>query len=99
MARGFIFRFQVEEGLYYPYCEIKGADQLRSYCAADLRLLFSHMQKPGFLITRLNNNLSYFPFWFRAQDIGSDCASCWSLLIFYISKSENSELYLISRAE
>ena len=28
------------EGLYYLYSENKGADQLRSYCAADLRLCF-----------------------------------------------------------
>ena len=34
--------------MYYPSSENKGADQLRSYCAADLRLLFSHMQKIGF---------------------------------------------------
>ena len=25
----------------------------------------------------------FFPFWFRGQDIGSDCTSSWSLLIFY----------------
>ena len=28
------------EGLYYPYSENKGANQLRSYCTADLRLCF-----------------------------------------------------------
>ena len=28
------------EGLYYPYSEIKGADQLRCYREADLRLCF-----------------------------------------------------------
>ena len=28
------------EGLYYPCSENKGADQLRSYCEADLRLCF-----------------------------------------------------------
>ena len=27
-------------GLYYQYSKNKGADQLRSYCAADLRLCF-----------------------------------------------------------
>ena len=54
MARGLNFRIYVVEGLYYPYSENKGADQLCSYCPADLRLcLFSHMQKAGFLITRL----------------------------------------------
>ena len=40
MARGLKFRIWVEEGLYYPYSENKGADQLRSNCAADLRLCF-----------------------------------------------------------
>ena len=39
--------------MYYPCSENKGADQLRSYCEADLRLFFSHRQKSGFLMTRL----------------------------------------------
>ena len=30
----------VEEELYYPSSESKSADQLRSYCEADLRLCF-----------------------------------------------------------
>ena len=34
------FRIQVEEELYYPSSENKGADQLCSYCEADLRLCF-----------------------------------------------------------
>ena len=34
------FRIKVEEDLYYPSSENKGADQLRSYCEADLRLCF-----------------------------------------------------------
>ena len=25
-----------------------------------------------------------FPFWFRGQDLGSDCVSFWSLLTFYL---------------
>ena len=33
--------------------ENKGADQLRSYCAADLRLCFPICKKAGFLMTRL----------------------------------------------
>ena len=33
-------RIQVEDELYYPSSENKGADQLRSYCKADLRLCF-----------------------------------------------------------
>ena len=39
-ARSSKFRIQVEEELYYPSSENKGADQLRSYCEADLRLCF-----------------------------------------------------------
>ena len=40
MAGGLKFRVLIEKGLYYPCSENKGADQLRSYCAADLRLCF-----------------------------------------------------------
>ena len=39
-ARRVKFRIEVEEELYYPSSENKGADQLRSYCEADLRLCF-----------------------------------------------------------
>ena len=53
MARGLKFRIQIEEELHYPCDENKGADQLHGYREADLRLLFSHMQKAGFLTTRL----------------------------------------------
>ena len=35
-----------------PCSENKGADQLRSYCEADLRLLFSPMQIVGFPMRR-----------------------------------------------
>ena len=40
MARCFIFRIYEEEGLYHPCSENKVADQLCSYCTADLRLCF-----------------------------------------------------------
>ena len=41
MARGLKFRIWEVEGLYYPYSENIGTDQLRnSYCAADLRFRF-----------------------------------------------------------
>ena len=53
MPKGLKFRIKEEEGLYYPCSENKGADQLRGYREADLRLCFSHMQKVGFLTTRL----------------------------------------------
>ena len=39
-ARSLKFRIYVEEELYYPSSENKGADQLRGYCEADLRLCF-----------------------------------------------------------
>ena len=40
IARSLKFCMKEEEGLYYPLNENKGADQLRSYCEADLRLCF-----------------------------------------------------------
>ena len=40
MARGLKFRIKKVEGLYYLYSENKGADQLRGYREADLRLCF-----------------------------------------------------------
>ena len=40
MARGLKFRIQKVEGLYYLCSENKGADQLRGYREADLRLCF-----------------------------------------------------------
>ena len=40
MVRGWKFWFKKVEELYYQYSENKGADQLRSYCEADLRLCF-----------------------------------------------------------
>ena len=39
-ARSLTFRIQVEEELYYPNSENKGADQLRGYREADLCLCF-----------------------------------------------------------
>ena len=39
-ARSLKFRIQVEEELYYPSSGKKGADQLLSYCEADLHLCF-----------------------------------------------------------
>ena len=39
-ARNLKFWSYVEEELYYPFSENKGADQLRGYREADLRLCF-----------------------------------------------------------
>ena len=38
----------MEEGLYYPYSENKGADQLRGYREADLRFCFRICKNPVF---------------------------------------------------
>ena len=46
MARDLKFRIKVVEELYYPYSENKGADQLRGYREADLRLCFRICKKP-----------------------------------------------------
>ena len=40
IARGMKFRIEEVERLYYPCSENKGADQLRGYREADLRLCF-----------------------------------------------------------
>ena len=48
MARGLKFRIYEVEGVYYPCSEIKGADQLRGYREADLRLCFRICKKPIF---------------------------------------------------
>ena len=40
VARDLKFRIWKVEGLYYLYSENKGADQLRGYRKADLRLCF-----------------------------------------------------------
>ena len=48
MARCLKFRIKIEEGLYYPCSENKGADQLRGYRETDLRLSFRICKKPVF---------------------------------------------------
>ena len=48
MARGLKFRIMEVEGLYHPYSENKGTDQLRGYREADLRLCFRICKKPFF---------------------------------------------------
>ena len=52
MVRSLKIRIQEEEEVYYPFSENKGADQLRGYRDADLRL-FSQMQNVGFPMRRL----------------------------------------------
>ena len=48
MARGLKFPIQKVEGLYYPCSENKGADQLRGYREAYLRLCFRIYKHPVF---------------------------------------------------
>ena len=45
-ARGLKFQIWKVEGLYYTCSENKGADQLRDYREADLRLCFRICKKP-----------------------------------------------------
>ena len=47
-VRSLKFQILEEEKLYYPCSENKGADQLRSYCEADLRLCFRITNNPVF---------------------------------------------------
>ena len=51
MANGLKFQIKVVVGLIHCCCENKGADQLRSNHAADLRLCFRIFKKAGFLMT------------------------------------------------
>ena len=48
LARSLKIRIEEEEGLYYPSIENKGANQLHSYCEADLRLCFRIGKSPVF---------------------------------------------------
>ena len=48
IVRSLKFRIKGKEELYYPCRENKGADQLPSYCEADLRLYFCIGQYPIF---------------------------------------------------
>ena len=48
MVRGLKFRIWGVDGLYYLESENKGTDQLRSYCAAGLRLCFRLCKKQVF---------------------------------------------------
>ena len=55
IASGLKFGIYNVEGSYYLCSENKGANKLSSYHTADLGLLFWHMQKAVFLITRRTN--------------------------------------------
>ena len=70
MARGLKFRIQKVDGLYYPCSENKGADQLRGYREAELRLCFRICKKTGFLMTRLKLSFS------RVVNLGTTTKLC-----------------------
>ena len=55
MARDLKFLIQKVDGLYYPFSENKGADQLRGYHKADLRLCFRIYKNPVFSERGSNN--------------------------------------------
>ena len=63
MVRGLKFRIKDLEGLYYLFRENKGADQLRGYREADLRLCFCICKKPVFL--RRGSDYCHVDFYFR----------------------------------
>ena len=65
MARDWNFWIKKVQELYYPCCENKGADQLRSYCEAELRLCFRLCRLLAFpwggsFITALKINAQYW---------------------------------------
>ena len=59
-ARSLKFRISVEEELYYPSSENKGADQLRGYREADLRLCFRLCRMLVFTMRRLKCSLNMY---------------------------------------
>ena len=58
-ARSLKFWGYVEEELYYPSSENKGADQLRRLPRSGSASLFSHMQIVGFLMRWLKFKCNY----------------------------------------
>ena len=74
MARGLKFWIQKVEGLYSPCSENKGADQLRGYHEADLRLCFRICKKPIFSQRGLiRNYFAYFSI--KTYVVGADWKS------------------------
>ena len=58
MARCLKFRIWEVEGLYYICSENKGADQLRGYREAELRLCFRICKNPVFSRRGSNNGMA-----------------------------------------
>ena len=67
IVRSLKFWIQEEEDLYYPCSENIGADQLRSYCEADLRLCFPPSILLDFLCSGSYMFQNISPFTFTTQ--------------------------------
>ena len=59
-VRSLKFRILIEEGSYYLCHENKGADQLCSYCTADLRLCFRLCRLLVFPCDGSNHNFKFY---------------------------------------
>ena len=82
-------------GLFYLCSENKGADQLRGYREADLRLCFRINAKTGFVTTRLI--CVCIRVWGKSCSLGLPLTLCnMSILILVISHFGLNELYLSS---
>ena len=81
MVSGWKFWIYKVEELYYPCSENNGADQLRNYCEADLRLCFSHMQIVGFPMHGSNLIVSFpvLAIFTRTPDVRSSNPTCIEL--------------------
>ena len=83
MVRDWKFWIEKVEELYYPCSENKGADQLRSYCEADLRLCFRIiMQIVGFPMGRLSIDFIH-------------ALREWSVKIIFFSFAQNWTLHSV----
>ena len=63
MARGLKFQTLKVEGLYYLCSENKGADQLRGYREADLRLCFRYIEDRWF-----SHDVAHRIYWKMTQE-------------------------------
>ena len=70
--------------MYYPSSENKGADQLRSYCEADLRLCFSQRRKSDFLMMRLINDRFVEKIWIKKTMTQFVCLPTWAFSLIVI---------------
>ena len=72
--RSLIFKIQVDGVMYHPCSENQGADQLCSYCEAELHFfLFSHRPKSDFPIHRFLYYQMYVKLISDKEEIRSLC--------------------------